>query len=66
MCFNFYILKVHKALKTIPGFKLKQISISSTLIFLLLITSSCFAQNPRNFGSDIKIADPSGHVWKEI
>ena len=44
---------------------MKCFSISLTLINLLLITSFCFSQNPLNFGSNIKTADPSGHVWKD-
>lgn len=44
---------------------MKQFSINSMLIYLLLITSNCFSQNPLNFGSDILTADPSGHVWKD-
>lgn len=44
---------------------MKQFSIRSMLLYLLLITSNCFSQNPLNFGSDIKTADPSGHVWKD-
>ena len=44
---------------------MKKSSLRSALICLLLITSNCFALNPLNFGSDIKTADPSGHVWQD-
>ena len=44
---------------------MKLFSISLTLIYLLLVTSFCFSQNPLYFGSNIKTADPSGHVWKD-
>ncbi|MEP1445244.1 MAG: family 43 glycosylhydrolase [Paraglaciecola sp.] len=30
-----------------------------------LISHLSFANNPLNFGSDIKTADPSGHVWND-
>lgn len=45
--------------------KMKQFTILTALIFLLLNTSISFAQNPLDFGSNIKTADPSGHVWKD-
>ncbi len=32
---------------------------------LIILGYSSLAQNPLNFGSDIKTADPSGHVWKD-
>jgi len=44
---------------------MKFFSIRSMLLSLLLFTSTCFSQNPLNFGSDIKTADPSGHVWED-
>ena len=31
----------------------------------VLASSLTFAQNPLNFGSNIKTADPSGHVWAD-
>ena len=34
-------------------------------IVFLLSASHCFAQNPLKLGSDIKTADPSGHVWAD-
>lgn len=36
-----------------------------TLIYALLSVSFCFSQNPLNFGSKIRSADPSAHVWKD-
>jgi beta-xylosidase len=39
-----------------------------TLAFIFvisIITSFSWAQNPLNFGSSIKTADPSAHVWKD-
>ncbi|MBC3765597.1 family 43 glycosylhydrolase [Neptunicella marina] len=32
---------------------------------LVTVSSVVFAQNPLDFGSDIKTADPSAHVWKD-
>lgn len=32
---------------------------------VLLLTIPCSAQNPLNFGSKIRTADPSAHVWKD-
>ncbi|WP_308367681.1 MULTISPECIES: family 43 glycosylhydrolase [unclassified Microbulbifer] len=37
----------------------------SALLPLLLGSSMCFAQNPLDFGSNIRTADPSGHVWAD-
>jgi beta-xylosidase len=34
-------------------------------VFTTLITTVCLSQNPLNFGSNIRTADPSGHVWKD-
>lgn len=34
-------------------------------ITLALSTTLAFSQNPLNFGSDIKTADPSAHVWQD-
>jgi len=39
--------------------------ILSALLYTLLIVSVCFSQNPLNFGSKIRTADPSGHVWAD-
>jgi hypothetical protein len=44
---------------------MKRFSTNLTLIYFLLITPFCFSQIPLNFGSNIKTADPSGHVWKD-
>lgn len=35
------------------------------LLLLTLFTTVCFTQNPLDFGSKIRTADPSGHVWKD-
>jgi hypothetical protein len=34
-------------------------------VFITLVTVAAFAQNPFNFGSNIRTADPSAHVWKD-
>lgn len=39
--------------------------LSLTTIIALFYTSTSIAQNPLNFGSKIKTADPSAHVWKD-
>ncbi|MCA9733861.1 secretion protein, partial [candidate division KSB1 bacterium] len=39
--------------------------ITCVFITLLLTTAACFAQNPLDFGSEIRTADPSGHVWPD-
>ena len=39
--------------------------IPSVLLLAALVTSTGFAANPLNFGSNIKTADPSGHVWAD-
>ena len=44
---------------------MKLLAIQSVLVFLVLNTSICFSQNPLNFGSKIRTADPSGHVWAD-
>ncbi|MCB0566416.1 MAG: cupin domain-containing protein [Phaeodactylibacter sp.] len=44
---------------------MKQFRIQFVLIYLSLSTSICFAQNPLNFGSNIRTADPSAHVWED-
>ena len=44
---------------------MKSYKIQFTLLFALFFFSICFSQNPLNFGSDIRTADPSGHVWAD-
>lgn len=39
--------------------------LQASLLALLLGASASHAQNPLDFGSDIKTADPSGHVWND-
>jgi len=34
-------------------------------IFVAITTTLAFAQNPLNFGSNIRTADPSAHVWQD-
>ena len=36
-----------------------------TAILASLLIFPAFGQNPLNFGSDIRTADPSAHVWKD-
>lgn len=36
-----------------------------SMFTLTLIAAVCYSQNPLDFGSNIKTADPSGHVWKD-
>jgi beta-xylosidase len=43
---------------------MKQIRILFSLC-ITLITTVSFSQNPLNFGSNIRTADPSAHVWKD-
>lgn len=45
-------------------FDMKHTTTLSTL-FLALITTIAFSQNPLNFGSNIRTADPSAHVWQD-
>lgn len=33
--------------------------------FIIFLSTACFSQNPLNFGSNIRTADPSAHVWKD-
>lgn len=41
-------------------------SIPSILLFLIFMTSNrCTSPTPLNFGSQIRTADPSGHVWED-
>jgi beta-xylosidase len=35
------------------------------MLGLALASFPCFAQNPLDFGSDIRTADPSAHVWSD-
>lgn len=44
---------------------MKRNIVISTLIFFLLNAVVGFAQNPLDFGSNIKTADPSAHVWAD-
>jgi beta-xylosidase len=37
----------------------------SFLLMAALVATTGFAANPLNFGSNIKTADPSGHVWAD-
>lgn len=34
-------------------------------LLVFLISANSFSQNPLDFGSDIKTADPSAHVWED-
>jgi len=43
---------------------MKQFTIFTILLYLLIGTSNCFSNNPLNLG-EILTADPSGHVWKD-
>ena len=45
--------------------KMKQFLIPSILIFEILVSTVCYSQNPLNLGSNIRTADPSGHVWSD-
>lgn len=38
---------------------------TTSVILLSLFATTVFSQNPLNFGSDIRTADPSGHVWED-
>lgn len=42
-----------------------QCTFKAAPFFLLLCAPLCFAQNPLDFGSKIRTADPSGHVWSD-
>ena len=44
---------------------MKKFGIQSLLICLLLHPSICLSKNPLDFGSNIRTADPSGHVWAD-
>jgi len=43
----------------------KKLKSPFAIISFVLLSTLCFAQNPLNFGSNIRTADPSGHVWKD-
>jgi len=34
-------------------------------LFLILLSPVCFSQNPLNYGSNVRSADPSAHVWAD-
>lgn len=42
-----------------------KLPLSLTLLTLSLVSLSVSSQNPLNFNSNIKTADPSGHVWPD-
>jgi len=44
---------------------MKRFAIPSLLTCVLLPASVCLSQNPLDFGSHIRTADPSGHVWAD-
>lgn len=44
---------------------MKKILTATAFVFCALNASISLAQNPLNFGSNIKTADPSGHVWPD-
>ncbi|HCS63817.1 MAG TPA: secretion protein [Cellvibrio sp.] len=44
---------------------MKKIFTTAALVLGALNTPNCLAQNPLNFGSNIRTADPSGHVWAD-
>jgi beta-xylosidase len=44
---------------------MKHLANSLMGIGLLFMTSICFSQNPLYFGSNVRTADPSGHVWAD-
>lgn len=44
---------------------MKKILSTTAFIFCALNASTSLAQNPLNFGSNIRTADPSGHVWAD-
>lgn len=44
---------------------MKKILTATALALCALNASTSFAQNPLNFGSNIRTADPSGHVWAD-
>ncbi|WOX04512.1 family 43 glycosylhydrolase [Microbulbifer pacificus] len=44
---------------------MKKHTLRLALLSLLIGATASHAQNPLNFGSDIKTADPSAHVWQD-
>lgn len=44
---------------------MKKALTTAALALCALNTATCLAQNPLNFGSNIRTADPSGHVWAD-
>ncbi|QJR80893.1 family 43 glycosylhydrolase [Alteromonas pelagimontana] len=40
-------------------------SVRRLSLVLGLLCANCYAQNPLDFGSNIKTADPSAHVWQD-
>ena len=44
---------------------MKKFTVSSALVFILLNPAVGYAQNPLDFGSNIRTADPPGHVWND-
>lgn len=44
---------------------MKQSKYTFILFVLTLISSVCVAQNPISFGSNLRTADPSAHVWDD-
>ncbi|WP_185232658.1 family 43 glycosylhydrolase [Teredinibacter franksiae] len=44
---------------------MKKVGFNFLLLVLGFGVSTCFAQNPLNFGSNIRTADPSAHVWQD-
>ncbi|WP_346860752.1 family 43 glycosylhydrolase [uncultured Draconibacterium sp.] len=44
---------------------MKQSKNTIILFVLTLFSSVCLAQNPLNFGSNLRTADPSAHVWDD-
>ncbi len=47
------------------GVSMKRHTLKTLLLSLILSSFTVLAGNPLNFGSNIKTADPSGHVWQD-
>ena len=43
----------------------KLLKFATPLICSTLLASTCLANNPLDFGSNIRTADPSAHVWQD-
>lgn len=43
----------------------KLLKFATPLICSALLANTCFASNPLDFGSNIRTADPSAHVWQD-